>query len=51
LLADVLIAQFQSFILQKTLKEKEEHIQQLLVERDLERSEMARMASHLDEVL
>lgn len=33
------------------MKEKEEHIEQLLVERDLERSEFARMASRVDEVI
>jgi len=37
-------------VVQKALKEKEEHIQQLLVERDLERAEFARMAAHVDEV-
>lgn len=36
--------------LQKALKEKEEHIEQLLRERDLERSEVARAAAHVDEV-
>ncbi|KAK3740835.1 hypothetical protein RRG08_042819 [Elysia crispata] len=35
--------------LQKALKEKEEHIEQLLRERDLERSEVARAAAHVDE--
>jgi len=35
---------------QKALKEKEEHIEQLLVERDLERAEFARMAARVDEV-
>lgn len=35
---------------QKALKEKEEHIEQLLRERDLERSEVARAAAHVDEV-
>lgn len=35
---------------QKALKEKEEHIEQLLIERDLERGEFARMAAHVDEV-
>uniref|UniRef100_A0A0B7BEA5 CAP-Gly domain-containing protein n=1 Tax=Arion vulgaris TaxID=1028688 RepID=A0A0B7BEA5_9EUPU len=34
---------------QKALKEKEEHIEQLLRERDLERSEVARAAAHVDE--
>uniref|UniRef100_A0A2C9LSG0 Uncharacterized protein n=1 Tax=Biomphalaria glabrata TaxID=6526 RepID=A0A2C9LSG0_BIOGL len=37
--------------LQKALKEKEEHIEQLLRERDLERSEVARAAAHVDETL
>ena len=36
--------------LQKALKEKEEHIEQLLRERDLERSEVARAAAQVDEV-
>jgi len=35
---------------QKALKEKEEHIEQLLRERDLERSEVARAAAQVDEV-
>lgn len=35
---------------QKVLKEKEEHIEQLLQERDLERSEVARAAVQIDEV-
>ena len=35
--------------LQKALKEKEEHIEQLLKERDLERSEVARAAAQVDE--
>jgi len=35
---------------QKALNEKEEHIEQLLIERDLERGEFARMAAHVDEV-
>ncbi|XP_021352247.1 CAP-Gly domain-containing linker protein 1-like [Mizuhopecten yessoensis] len=35
--------------LQKALKEKEEHIEQLLRERDLERAEVARAAAHVDE--
>ncbi|XP_052215294.1 CAP-Gly domain-containing linker protein 1-like isoform X2 [Dreissena polymorpha] len=35
--------------LQKALKEKEEHIEQLLRERDLERSEVARAAAQVDE--
>jgi len=41
-----------SFVVaQKALKEKEEHVEQLLVERDLERSELARMAARVDEVI
>ncbi|XP_053375815.1 CAP-Gly domain-containing linker protein 1-like isoform X3 [Mercenaria mercenaria] len=35
--------------LQKALKEKEEHIEQLLRERDLERSEVARAAAQVEE--
>ncbi|XP_052801595.1 CAP-Gly domain-containing linker protein 1-like isoform X4 [Mya arenaria] len=35
--------------LQKALKEKEEHIEQLLRERDLERSDVARAAAQVDE--
>ncbi|XP_071094158.1 CAP-Gly domain-containing linker protein 1-like isoform X2 [Haliotis cracherodii] len=35
--------------LQKALKEKEEHIEQLLRERDLERAEVARAAAQVDE--
>ncbi|XP_064651460.1 CAP-Gly domain-containing linker protein 1-like isoform X15 [Lineus longissimus] len=35
--------------LQKALKEKEEHIEQLLRERDMERSEVARAAAQVDE--
>ncbi|KAK7088112.1 hypothetical protein V1264_022072 [Littorina saxatilis] len=35
--------------LQKALKEKEEHIEQLLKERDLERSEVARAAAQVDD--
>nr|XP_022340705.1 CAP-Gly domain-containing linker protein 1-like isoform X24 [Crassostrea virginica] len=35
--------------LQKALKEKEEHIEQLLKERDLERAEVARAAAQVDE--
>jgi len=35
---------------QKALKEKEEHVEQLLIERDLERAEFARMAACVDEV-
>lgn len=38
------------FAFQKALKEKQEHIEQLLKERDLERSEFARTASQIDEV-
>ncbi len=37
-------------VLQKTLKEKEEHIEQLLKERDMERSEVVRAAAQVDEV-
>jgi hypothetical protein len=37
-------------VLQKALKEKQEHIEQLLKERDMERSEFARTASQIDEV-
>ena len=37
-------------VVQKALKEKEEHIEQLLRERDLERSEVARAAAQVDEV-
>lgn len=37
------------WLLQKALKEKEEHIEQLLRERDLERSEVARAAAQVDE--
>ena len=40
----------QLMILQKALKEKEEHIEQLLKERDMERSEVARAAAQCDEV-
>jgi len=36
-------------VTQKALKEKEEHIEQLLRERDLERSEVARAAAQVDE--
>jgi len=36
--------------LQKAVKEKEQHIEQLLVERDLERSEVAKSAVKLEEV-
>ena len=35
---------------QKALKEKEEHVEQLLQERDLERSEVARAAAQVDKV-
>lgn len=38
-----------SLVQQKALKEKEEHIEQLLRERDLERSEVARAAAQVDE--
>ena len=34
---------------QKALKEKEEHIEQLLRERDMERSDVARAAAQVDE--
>ena len=37
-------------ILQKALKEKEEHIEQLLKERDLERDVVAGAAAMVDEV-
>ena len=40
----------QLMTLQKALKEKEEHIEQLLKERDMERSEVARAAAQCDEV-
>lgn len=40
---------FQTCLVQKALKEKEEHIEQLLRERDLERSEVARAAAQVDE--
>ncbi|XP_049894676.1 CAP-Gly domain-containing linker protein 2 isoform X2 [Epinephelus moara] len=36
--------------LQEALKEKQQHIEQLLVERDLERAEMAKATSHICEV-
>ncbi|XP_051972533.1 CAP-Gly domain-containing linker protein 1-like isoform X1 [Xyrauchen texanus] len=36
--------------LQEALKEKQQHIEQLLVERDLERTEVARATSHAGEV-
>ena len=36
--------------LQKALKEKQEHVEQLLKERDLERSEFAKTAAQIDEV-
>jgi len=44
------IAQFLCVMYQKALKEKEEHVEQLLIERDLERAEFARMAACVDEV-
>ena len=34
---------------QKALKEKQEHVEQLLKERDLERSEFAKTAAQIDE--
>jgi len=37
-------------VIQNALKEKEEHVEQLLVERDLERADFARMAARVDEV-
>ena len=45
-----MLLMFISCAVQKALKEKEEHIEQLLRERDLERSEVARAAAHVDEV-
>jgi hypothetical protein len=36
--------------LQKALKEKEEHVEQLLLERDLKRSEVARTTARSEEV-
>ncbi|CAJ1063220.1 CAP-Gly domain-containing linker protein 2 isoform X4 [Xyrichtys novacula] len=36
--------------LQEALKEKQQHIEQLLVERDLERAEMAKATSHIGEL-
>lgn len=36
--------------LQEALKEKQQHIEQLLAERDLERAEMAKATSHICEV-
>ncbi|XP_073336138.1 CAP-Gly domain-containing linker protein 2 isoform X2 [Pagrus major] len=36
--------------LQEALKEKQQHIEQLLAERDLERAEMAKATSHISEV-
>ena len=36
--------------LQEALKEKQQHIEQLLAERDLERCEMAKATSHAGEV-
>lgn len=41
---------FELTCVQKVLKEKEEHIEQLLQERDQERSEVARAAVQIDEV-
>ena len=38
------------FCLQKALQEKDEHIEQLLKERDLERSDVARASVQVDEV-
>jgi len=39
-----------SYCLQKSLKEKEEHIEQLLKERELERGEVFVATDRLDEV-
>lgn len=36
--------------LQEALKEKQQHIEQLLAERDLERADMAKATSHICEV-
>ncbi len=36
--------------LQEALKEKQQHIEQLLAERDLERGEVAKATSHVGEV-
>lgn len=36
--------------LQEALKEKQQHIEQLLAERDLERAEMAKATSHISDV-
>lgn len=36
--------------LQEALKEKQQHIEQLLAERDLERAEVAKATSHVGEV-
>ncbi|XP_074528162.1 CAP-Gly domain-containing linker protein 2 isoform X2 [Halichoeres trimaculatus] len=36
--------------LQEALKEKQQHIEQLLVERDMERAEMAKATSHISEI-
>lgn len=36
--------------LQEALKEKQQHIEQLLAERDLERAEVAKATSHICEV-
>ena len=38
------------FVVQKALKEKAEHVDQLLMERDVDRSELARIAARVDEV-
>jgi len=37
-------------VVQKALKEKQEHVEQLLKERDLERSEFAKTAAQIDDV-
>ena len=47
----VLVINIACTCLQKALKEKEEHIEQLLREHDLERSEFARAAAQVDEVI
>lgn len=36
--------------LQEALKEKQQHIEQLLAERDLERAEVAKATSHVGEI-
>lgn len=36
--------------MQEALKEKQQHIEQLLAERDLERAEVAKATSHICEV-